>query len=84
MHFLLCLETASETGTGERFLLGGERHVLHGVRSSLATVSTRPVTRGAIKLPVIIHRVLRVLLSTFRSDACPFPLTVAVANSQAN
>lgn len=72
MHFLLCLETASEIGMGERLLPCKEHHVsevLHGVRSSLAIASTKPVTRGAIKLPIIIHWVLRVLLSTFRSDA---------------
>ena len=72
MHFLLCLETASEMGMGERLLLCKEHHtskVLLGVRGSLAIVSMKPVTHGAIKLPIIIHRVLRVLLSTFRSDA---------------
>ena len=39
MHFLLCLETASEMGMGERLLLCKEHHaskVLHGVQSSLA------------------------------------------------
>lgn len=54
--------------------------VLHGIHSSLATVSTNPVTCGAIKLPIIIHQVLRVPLSTFRSSAWHFPLMVALAN----
>lgn len=49
-----------------------EHHVsaeLRGIYSSLAIVSRKPMTSGAIKLPIIIHQVLRVLLSTFRASA---------------
>lgn len=42
---------------------------LCGGCSSLAIAGTKHATCGAIKLPIIIHQVLRVLLSTFRSSA---------------
>lgn len=43
--------------------------VLLGDQSSLATVGKKPANYGTIKLPIIIHQVLRILLSTFRSSA---------------
>lgn len=88
VYFLLWLETASEKGTGgngKRSLLLCVDHqvflVVHGVRSSLGTVSAKPATHGAMKLPVRIHQVLRALLCPFRSSAWHFPVMVALANS---
>lgn len=87
-HFLIWLEILSEKGA--RVQMGGhlislymEHHAASGIRGahySSAMVKMMSATCEAIKLPLIIHQVLRVHQSTFRASAWHFPLMVALAN----